>query len=315
MIQRITFVTNPSECNLRCPMCKDFGTGILSGSTPQMPFSWIENTITHLVSQGLREVIPSTIGEPLLYAHFERLLDLLGERHIALNLTTNGTFPRGGVTRWAPKIAGVASDVKFSIQAVRPALNELLMRGINAKEQQANILAYHRIARQNGPGRVSIQVTAQRMNAEDLPQLLHWAIEHDLDRVKVNRIWVHQKELEPAFQLSEAQWQELVQELHGIAGATPRPNGSFIRLECRGVTGVEPGPCPFLGREAWVMADGSFRVCCHPAYERGQFPDLGRVPQKELSTVWNSVAYQELCGNYQELPLCGTCRFRMPQNL
>ena len=45
---------------------------------------------------GLREIIPSTMGEPLLYRHFDEILDMCAEYGVKLNLTTNGTFPRRG---------------------------------------------------------------------------------------------------------------------------------------------------------------------------------------------------------------------------
>ncbi len=45
---------------------------------------------------GMREMIPSTMGEPLLYDYFEEILDLCREHGVKLNLTTNGTFPRLG---------------------------------------------------------------------------------------------------------------------------------------------------------------------------------------------------------------------------
>jgi hypothetical protein len=45
---------------------------------------------------GLREVIPSTMGEPLLYEHFDGSSSSAATHGVKLNLTTNGTFPRLG---------------------------------------------------------------------------------------------------------------------------------------------------------------------------------------------------------------------------
>jgi MoaA/NifB/PqqE/SkfB family radical SAM enzyme len=36
------------------------------------------------------------MGEPLLYEHFEGILELCRRYGVKLNLTTNGTFPRLG---------------------------------------------------------------------------------------------------------------------------------------------------------------------------------------------------------------------------
>ena len=63
----------------------------------------------------LREVIPSTMGEPLLYSHFDELLEFCRLIGIPLNLTTNGTFPG----KWAHESAMEllllsCSDIKVS---------------------------------------------------------------------------------------------------------------------------------------------------------------------------------------------------------
>ena len=47
------------------------------------------------------------VGEPLLYLHFDEILDLCAEYGVRINLTTNGIFPRRGAGRsgscwWPP---------------------------------------------------------------------------------------------------------------------------------------------------------------------------------------------------------------------
>jgi hypothetical protein len=106
---RITFDTNPDTCNLRCIMCEEHSPhsplqirrkqdGIVRAGL--MPFEMIERVIAEAApGHGLREVIPSTMGEPLLYEHFEGILDLCHRHRVKLNLTTNGTFPGRGRQR------------------------------------------------------------------------------------------------------------------------------------------------------------------------------------------------------------------------
>jgi organic radical activating enzyme len=130
-MRRVTLLTNPDVCNLRCPLCflnqralfnciarcaengngdcppdngrerffycnkerRAFGMG-------EMPFEVARAAIEKYAAERdasgkrlLREVIPSTMGEPLLYSHFDELLELCRALGIPLNLTTNGTFP------------------------------------------------------------------------------------------------------------------------------------------------------------------------------------------------------------------------------
>jgi hypothetical protein len=101
---RITFDTNPDTCNLRCVMCEEHSPhsllqiGRKEEGRPRrlMPFELIERVVADAAPHGLREIIPSTMGEPLLYEHFEGILDLCRRHGVKLNLTTNGTFPRLG---------------------------------------------------------------------------------------------------------------------------------------------------------------------------------------------------------------------------
>ena len=97
-MKRLTLLTNPDRCNLRCPLCflnqrgRAFGMG-------EMPIEVARAAIERFAGaeipaqEKLREVIPSTMGEPLLYTYFDELLDFCCSHRLPLNLTTNGTFP------------------------------------------------------------------------------------------------------------------------------------------------------------------------------------------------------------------------------
>ncbi|MEZ4462643.1 MAG: glycosyltransferase [bacterium] len=119
---RITFDTNPDTCNLRCIMCEEHSPHSplqakrRADGRPRrlMPLEMIERVVADAAPHGLREIIPSTMGEPLLYEHFEGILALCEQYGVKLNLTTNGTFPRLGAEAWAHQIVPVTSDVKIS---------------------------------------------------------------------------------------------------------------------------------------------------------------------------------------------------------
>ena len=138
---RVTFDTNPDDCNLHCDMCEGFSQYSTvqkerkeEGLKPRRMSIWlVEKVLTEWVDLHLEslspespkmEVIPSTMGEPLLYEHFEEFLCLViredarlqahGAPGLKLNLTTNGTFPRLGAKAWAKKLIPVTSDIKIS---------------------------------------------------------------------------------------------------------------------------------------------------------------------------------------------------------
>ncbi|MCX5731745.1 MAG: radical SAM protein, partial [Deltaproteobacteria bacterium] len=106
---RITFVTNPDECNLRCPMCSahsdEARVSRPAASTPRrLALRDVIRAIDSL-SPPPREVIPSTRGEPLLWDGLPGLAEACGARGISLNVTTNGSFPGRGLTRGPPAAA------------------------------------------------------------------------------------------------------------------------------------------------------------------------------------------------------------------
>ena len=132
---RVTLDTNPDDCNLHCTMCEEHSPHSsrnqlrMAGQLPRRRMEWstVEAVLREGAQNGLREVIPSTMGEPLLWSHFEQLLDLCAELGLRLNLTTNGTFPRLGAQAWAERILPVASDIKISWNGATKATQERIM--------------------------------------------------------------------------------------------------------------------------------------------------------------------------------------------
>ena len=76
---RITFDTNPDDCNLHCDMCEGHsqinGNARSGFSKRRMPFPTIQNVLHDLRDCPPREIIPSTMGEPLLYRDFDKIID------------------------------------------------------------------------------------------------------------------------------------------------------------------------------------------------------------------------------------------------
>ena len=78
---RITFDTNPNDCNLHCIMCEhhskcsNIETSRILSNKPkeQMDIELIRRVLESTRNSQLREIIPSTMGEPLLYKNFEQI--------------------------------------------------------------------------------------------------------------------------------------------------------------------------------------------------------------------------------------------------
>ena len=134
---RVTIDTNPDQCNLNCIMC-DTHSIYNKNFKPSRKFmsrELLEKTIYEALKLGVKEIIPTTMGEPLLYKHFDIFIDKLSQSNTKLNLTTNGTFPSIGVEKWAKKLLPVLSDIKISINSVDKTINESIMIHDNTQKK------------------------------------------------------------------------------------------------------------------------------------------------------------------------------------
>ena len=145
---RITIDTNPEDCNLHCIMCEEHSeysnfianlkkeTGT---SMRRMPIAWLEAIFQQAKDLGVTEIIPSTMGEPLLYAGFESILSLCHKHSIKLNLTTNGTFPKKSIEEWSKLLIPICSDIKISWNGATANTSEKIMKGISFEKNLSKL--------------------------------------------------------------------------------------------------------------------------------------------------------------------------------
>ena len=348
---RITFDTNPDTCNLNCIMCEEFspysqsererqgkvvpiGSGDTEGAPRRkqgervMPFELIRKVVEEGATKGLKEIIPSTMGEPLLYKDFDRILDLCERHGLKLNLTTNGTFPRGGVKKWAPKIVPVTSDVKISWNGATKETHEEIMKGTAWEKVRGNVTEFIRIRDEHAASggnrcRVTFQLTFLERNVAELSDIVEMAINLGVDRVKGHHLWAHFKEIEAQSLRRSAEaiarWNQAVEKACKVAEERRLPNGQKIILE--NIFPLDPsrtgdiapgGECPFLGKEAWINAEGRFDPCCAPDEQRKGLGSFGKIKDQTMGEIWHGDAYESLVANYRDKELCRGCNMRKP---
>ncbi len=333
---RITFDTNPDDCNLHCIMCEDHSpysttqTDRREAGRPKrrMDFDLIRRVMEESRGTGLREIIPSTMGEPLLYRHFDEILDLCAEYGVKLNLTTNGTFPKRGARAWAERIVPVTSDMKVSWNGATKATHENVMLGSNWETVVENVRTFIGVrdahaARGGNHCRVTFQLTFMEINVSELPGIVKLAADLGVDRVKGHHLWVHFKQMRfQSMRRSQdaiAHWNAVVDSAYEVAERHRLPNGdrvlleNIFRLDKNGEGDITPdGECPFLGQEAWVASDGRFNPCCAPDVLRRTLGYFGNVNDTSLYDIWESAAYRNLEVNYMRNALCQGCNMRRP---
>ena len=333
---RITFDTNPDDCNLHCIMCEEHSVHSTlqqerkaSGRKPRrMPVELIRRVLEESRGTGLREIIPSTMGEPLLYAQFGEIIELCKQHGVLLNLTTNGTFPRLGARGWAEKVVPVTSDVKISWNGATKATQEAIMVGTRWEKVLENVRTFIEVrdahaAKGGNRCRVTFQLTFLDNNVHELADIVRLAAGLGVDRVKGHHLWAHFDAIKGLSMRrspdSIARWNAAVLSAREAAEQHLLPNGvrvlldNIFLLDEDATKDIAPGgPCPFLGQEAWVSAEGRFNPCCAPDAERRSLGEFGDLNEVGIRDVWTGERYQRLLASYSSRALCLSCNMRKP---
>jgi glycosyltransferase involved in cell wall biosynthesis/MoaA/NifB/PqqE/SkfB family radical SAM enzyme len=333
---RITFDTNPDTCNLKCVMCEEHSPHSLlqvrrkAAGNPRrvMPIDLLRRVVAEAAPRGLREIIPSTMGEPLLYDDFEQIIDVCRAHGVMLNLTTNGTFPRLGARAWAEVLVPVTSDVKISWNGATQATHETVMIGSDWTRALENVRVFvavrdAHVAAGGNRCRVTFQLTFLESNVDELAAIVRLASDLGVDRVKGHHVWAHFAPLESLSMRrspeSIRRWNAAVADAQIAARTWLLPNGRAVQLDNifaldeTAPGDVAPGgPCPFLGQEAWISAAGRFDPCCAPDAQRRSLGDFGNLQDDGLLEIWNGAKYQQLVETYRNRALCIGCNMRRP---
>ena len=301
-MRRVTLLTNPDVCNLRCPLCflnqralhncnarsAENGNGVCPPDNGrerffycnkerrafgmgEMPFEVARAAIEKYAAERdasgkrlLREVIPSTMGEPLLYSHFDELLELCRALGIPLNLTTNGTFPgKWGSDAAMKLLLRSCSDIKVSYLASEQfdgwkANVEKLVRVRDKLRENARCAT------------VSLQVTLHKKNLQDVPELVSWASAIGIDRIKWNKVVLlssASQMLREMYALDDASLESLRNEFRAgmFSASNVKREGSLFFDDGADVCAVggKCESCPFAD-EVWVWPDGHEDHCPNP---------------------------------------------------
>ena len=324
-MRRVTLLTNPDVCNLRCPLCflnqralrncnarsAENGNGDCPPDNGRERFFYcnkerralgmgemnfeiaraaVEKYAADRDASGkrlLREVIPSTMGEPLLYSHFDELLELCKLLEIPLNLTTNGTFPgKWGSDAAMELLLRSCSDIKVSYLASEQfdgwkANVEKLVRVRDKLRKKAGCedadcagtetfssvdakIAKSRVAT------VSLQVTLHKKNLQEVSELVSWASAIGIDRIKWNKVVllsVAPRALREMYALDDALLESLRKELRtgALSVSNVKHEGSLFFKNCADqcAVGGKCESCPFAD-EVWVWPDGHEDHCPNP---------------------------------------------------
>lgn len=316
-LHRITIDTNPDTCNFKCQMCDThsiYNTHFVK-SRPDMDRKLLQEVLRQAKNLGVKEIIPTTMGEPTLYKYFDVIVDFCLQHYIKLNLTTNGSqlfskkYPQSYIQT---KLLKVLSDIKISFNSLDSVINEDIMRGTQTTKILESIQRLC-VLRDSFAPQVSItlQMTFMKKNMLSIESLVQQALKWGINRIKGHQLWITHKELESQAiykdKESVQEWNALTERLKQYRPYIVLEN--FTPLDSD-MQGTQKGDCPFLGRELWINYRGDISVCCAPDKERATLGDFGNLTKQNLSDVLTSNAYRKLCRDYKEREVCKQCLMR-----
>ena len=200
-LKRITIDTNPDTCNFRCKMCDTHSiyNKHFKKYRPDMSLYMLNKILSDANEMRVSEIIPTTMGEPMLYKYFDTIIDFCLQNDIKLNLTTNGSQlfnKKYNVKYIQNKLLPVLSDIKISFNSLDYAVNEEIMRNTNTKDILTKIEKLCNM-RDKFFQRVSItlQMTFMKSNINSIKPLIEYAIKHKINRIKGHQLWITHKEL------------------------------------------------------------------------------------------------------------------------
>jgi glycosyltransferase involved in cell wall biosynthesis/MoaA/NifB/PqqE/SkfB family radical SAM enzyme len=334
---RITIDTNPEDCNLKCIMCEEHSpysdfiptlfkeTGV---KRRRMKFATVEDIFLQAEKLGVKEIIPSTMGEPLLYKELDKIFELAEQKNIKINLTTNGTFPKKSVSAWAKLIVPNTTDVKISWNGSTKETSEKIMKGIDFEKAIQNVKEFIKYRDEHFANtgylcRVTLQLTFMQNNMHELADIVKLAASFGVDRVKGHQLWAHFEEIKDlSMKVSKesiTQWNSYVKKALEAQEQFRKPNGEKVLLENiipltenENTEVPEHYECPFLTKELWISATGKVSPCCAPDNLRKSLGDFGNIENTSIQEVLISPVYIELVKNYKSIPLCKSCNMRKP---
>jgi len=324
---RINLDTNPDDCNLSCIMCELHSS--LAGPGRRKPVALrrrMDPGIFRALFEELRgtafqEVVTTSMGEPLLYEYLPELIDLCGRRGVRLSLTTNGTFPRGGVREWSERLTAIGADIKISLNATTRETLAPVMTGADLEQILENIraLVAARDARARAGGRrsrITLKVTFLECNVRQLPDFVFLAADLGVDRVRGSHLLSVFSETEPFSVKRSPEARVLFNEMIDRAQAARRAIAAqrgidielsnFVPLAAT----LRRGSCPYIGNEAWIDAQGGFTPCCLPEGLRRRLGAFGNVTAGGLLPLWRGPAYRDFCASYRGHAVCSKCEKR-----
>ena len=279
------------NCNLSCPMCREY-----MPFDPQldMPLDLLESAVDRLAPTSDTIDVRSQ-GEAMVAKTWDEMLSRVARYGCKYEVVCNGT--RLSEDR-CKQLAEMRFRVVVSIDGAKKETFEKIRRGARFEHVIAGVRMLSATYRETGlsSDRLAFQVTAQRDNLDEIPDIVRLAKEVGFGEVKVHGInneggpgiEEYADRCRQVFEESIRLGRELGLHRVEIPALNLLPPSSPPASE-----GSASPPLDTRCREPWktvnIAHDGNVYPCCILPMD-----PLGNLNDQTFEEIWNGAAYQEL---------------------
>lgn len=297
----LTFETT-MNCNMSCIMCQVHRSPDVAARSDVinsvMPFELFERVAREAFPTA-KEMSPTVMGEPLLTPYFPKILGLLDEYSVKMNMVTNGMLL---TKQMSEDIMPYLNKIKISFDGASKSTYESIRRGSDYGRIVDNVRDFNAArdrVESDGRPKLIFQVTMMRKNIEELPEIVELAKGLGADWVVGLHAYVFDKSFEDQSLLKHKDLADsMLREAErrgkkvGIATHLPSPFDGASKRDEKAEASFQtemPRRCKFLWRETWISHGGNITPCCVP-----DRPVMGNLGEEDFKSIWNSPIYNEI---------------------
>ena len=287
---RVTVQTN-KNCNLECVFCGFSNKNKLTKDNEMSPET-IEKIARELFPTA-REVVPTTLGEPLIYRHWNILVDHIEMYRCFLALYTNGVLLN---EKKSLEILPYLSELKLSFDgAIKKTYEELRLKS-NYEKVLKNIITFNQLRKNSQyirPPILTWQFPLMNSNINEFPQAVRLATDLGFDRIAASHVYIFENSLRQENlifhqEISDEKIKEAIklsEHLH-IELFLPKTfkNETIIPKDF-----FKNNTCSYLYKEIWIKPNGDVHPCFIP-----DSPIMGNILKITFEEIWNGELYKKM---------------------
>lgn len=281
-------------CNLNCIMCQlhsQYASQQLQSMRKNaMKKDDFDKIATELFPY-LVEVHPTNVGEPLVSPWFDYMCDVVQKYGVLFDITSNGML-------WTEekilKILPSLLDIKISFEGIKKETFASISKGSDYKKICKNIDTFLFLRKQShSQATITLQMTLLDINYHELLDIIRFAKDKGIDRVKAYHVKSYFSEMDQHFLLKSPENEALFEEVRTSAIALAENLGIALEIsEPR----AKMEDCSLISQHCrlpWGEVFIDYDASAYPCHSHKNMAYGNLISQNWLD-VWNSEYAQKI---------------------